>query len=296
MPQFVAGDGAVLWYDVVGAGEPLLVLPGGPGMDARYLGDLGGLHRHRRLVRLHPRGTGRSATPGVRETVAFTAQANDVEALRRHLEWERMDLLAHSAGCLTAQEYAAAYPGRLRRAVLVAPVGRAQRETDAAELAALHDARAGEPWYPAAIRAERALAAGSTGEQGPTGGVDAAELARRIRPFAWYRWTGQRHGEYRAAHACRHSWYRQAFYAGSATPDTLGGRLARLAGSGLRPLVIAGAADGLVGVAPAHAVAECHPGSRLAVLERSGHRPWVEEPESFRELVLQHLHEPAAAG
>ena len=282
MPYFTANDDVKLWYDLVGEGTPLIVLPGGPGLDLRYMGDIGGLHRHRQLVLLDGRAAGRSQTPGDRSTVSFAKQAHDVEALRVHLGLEQFDLLAHSAGCLTAQEYAAAYSGRIRRAVLVAPVGRAGREPDDAELAQLHASRANEPWYADAAEAERLVAEGRSG-------ADPDELQRRIRPFFWYRWTELRHEEYPADHACRHPWLRQAFYAGSASPDTLAERLARLAGSGLRPLVVAGAADGMIGVAPARAVAACHPGSRLEVLERAGHRVWVEEPERFRTLVTEFL-------
>jgi proline iminopeptidase len=282
MPYFTASDDVKLWYDLMGEGTPLVVLPGGPGIDVRYMGDIGGLHRYRQLVLLDARGAGRSQTPGDRSTISFTKQARDVEALRLHLGLERFDLLAHSAGCLTAQEYAAAYPGRIRRAVLVTPVGRAGREPDAAELARLHASRANEPWYADAAEAPRLAAEGNSG-------IDPNELQRRLRPFYWYRWTEQRHEEHQPGHACRHPWFRQAFYADSADPDTLPDRLARLAGSGLRPLVLAGAADGMIGVAPARAVAACHPGSRLELLERSGHRVWVEEPERFRTLVTEFL-------
>ena len=50
-------------------------------------------------------------------------------------------------------------------------------------------------------------------------------------------------------------------------------------------LVLAGASDGMIGTAPARAVAACYPDARLEVLERSGHRPWAEEPERFAGLV-----------
>lgn len=281
MPIFAAHDDTPLWYDEAGSGDPLVVLAGGPGMDVRYLGDLGGLDRVRRLVRLDGRAAGRSADPADRATVSFVAQARDVEALRRHLGLPRIDLLAHSAGCLTAQEYAAAHPGRVRRAVLVTPVGRAAREPDPAELAALRAARAGEPWYPDAADAEHRLAAG-----GPHDAAAAAELGRRTAPFSWHHWDAARATEYRPEHACRHPWLREAFYAGSAGT---GPRTERLAASGVPVLVLAGASDGMVGTAPARAVADCHPGSRLEVLPASGHRPWVEEPRRFVDLVSAFL-------
>ena len=52
MPAFSAPDGTELAYHVRGEGPPLLCLPGGPMHASAYLGDLGGLAAHRRLVLL----------------------------------------------------------------------------------------------------------------------------------------------------------------------------------------------------------------------------------------------------
>ncbi|WP_406194048.1 alpha/beta hydrolase [Kitasatospora sp. NBC_01560] len=283
MPIFLSYDRTRISYDLRGEGEPLVVLAGGPGMDARYLGGLGGLDRRRRLVLLDARATGRSDVPADRATVSFVEQARDVEALRRHLGLDRLDLLAHSAGCLTAQEYRAEHPDRVRRTVLVAPVGRAGREPDQAELTALRAARAGESWYPDAAEADRLLAAGGHTD------AELAALQRLIVPFFWHRWTEERRAEYRPEHATTLDWLRDAFYAGSARPDTLAGRIARLAAPASPLLVLAGASDGMIGTAPARAVADCHPGGRLEMLARSGHRPWVEEPERFVGVVEEFL-------
>ncbi|WP_371483052.1 alpha/beta fold hydrolase [Kitasatospora sp. NBC_00315] len=285
MAAFPSYDGTEIWYEPVGEGAPLVVLPGGPGMDLRYLGDLGGLAGHRRLILTDARAAGRSGVPEDRGTVSFVEQARDLEALREHLGSARIDLLAHSAGCLTAQEYLAAYPGRVRRAVLVAPVGRVGREPDGAELAAIRASRSAEPWYEDAAQADRRLA---------EGGVRADELAAllpRITPFSWYRWDERRRAEYRPEYATALPWLREAFYAGSAGPDTLAARLARLSAGRTPVLVLAGAADGLIGTAPARAVAACHPGAVLEILAESGHRPWAEEPERFVAAVTGFLDE-----
>ncbi|MEV7026364.1 alpha/beta hydrolase [Kitasatospora sp. NPDC093558] len=284
--SYTSYDGSRLCYQRVGRGEPLVVLPGGPGMAPGYLGDLGGLGRRRELVFVHPRATGRSEVPADRSTVSFVHQARDIEALRRHLGLERIDLLAHSAGCLAAQEYLAAHPGRVRRAVLAAPVGRAAREADEAELAALRASRSGEPWYADAAEADRLLTEG--GASGADG-ADAAALQRRILPFFWHTWSADTAAEYRPEHACSLPWYREAFYAGSAAPQELRTRLARFTAAATPVLVLAGAFDGMIGTNPARAVAACHPRARLEVLARSGHRMWVEEPERFVGLVEEFL-------
>lgn len=62
MATFSASDGTRLAYRSYREGEPVLCIPGGPA-DSRYLGDLGGLSAHRRLIVPDLRGTGRSAVP-----------------------------------------------------------------------------------------------------------------------------------------------------------------------------------------------------------------------------------------
>ncbi|CAD5914854.1 exported protein of unknown function [Streptomyces sp. KY75] len=63
MPTFSAYDTTPLAYHLVGEGEPLICLPGGPMRASAYLGDLGGLSAVRQLVLLDLRGTGESAAP-----------------------------------------------------------------------------------------------------------------------------------------------------------------------------------------------------------------------------------------
>src|SRR5213592_75511 len=97
MPAFTAPDGTRLAYHVVGEGEPLICLPGGPMRASAYLGDLGGLAKRRRLVLLDLRGTGDSGVPADPSTYRCDRQVDDVEALRVQLALESVDLLAHSA-------------------------------------------------------------------------------------------------------------------------------------------------------------------------------------------------------
>ncbi|MFF0391684.1 alpha/beta fold hydrolase [Kitasatospora sp. NPDC004615] len=271
MTTFQAHDGTALHYEQLGDGAPLLAIPGGPGADARYLGDLGGLDAHRRLIRLDPRGSGRSTEPADRASCSFTEQVKDLEALREHLGLDSFDLLGHSAGALTAQRYAAEFPHRVRSLVLVTPVGRGSREPDEAELAALRAARADQPWYPDAARAAALLAAG----QG-----DPAELTERITPFFWGSWDDRaRAASFDPELVPIALWMRAAFYAGA-------GEAAPVA---VPVLVVAGQLDGMIGTAPARLAAALHPGARLEVLEGVGHRPWVEKPAEFARLVGEFL-------
>jgi len=91
----------------------------------------------------------------------LTRLVEDVDALCAHLGLERMDLLAHSAGAIPAALYAAAYPARVSRLLLITPGLHAVGVTGSdEELAAVMDRRAAEPWYPAARAAFDKIAAG----------------------------------------------------------------------------------------------------------------------------------------
>jgi pimeloyl-ACP methyl ester carboxylesterase len=121
MAQFTSYDGTKLAFRRAGAGRPLVCLPGGPGRTPDYLSDLGGLGAWRELILPDTRGTGESAAPADPTTYRADRLTRDVEALRVELGLERFDLLGHSAGGSVALLYAAAYPERVDRLVLLSP-------------------------------------------------------------------------------------------------------------------------------------------------------------------------------
>jgi hypothetical protein len=97
MPIFSAPDGTALSCRLLGSGgEPVVCLPGGPMRAGAYLGDLGGLGA--RLAVLDLRGTGESGVPADPGTYRCDRQVEDVEALRKHLGLDRLDLLIAPVG------------------------------------------------------------------------------------------------------------------------------------------------------------------------------------------------------
>ncbi|WP_406476689.1 alpha/beta fold hydrolase [Streptomyces platensis] len=285
MPHFPSYDDVELHYRVLGPADsplpPLLCLAGGPGRDAAYLGDLGGLAAHRQLIVPDSRGTGDSPAAADPARYAFPQLAEDLEALRAHLGLERFALLAHDAGAAVAQAYAAGYPQRLTRLVLVCPGSRLQGELpdDAREI---FEARRHEAWWPEASAALEQLTEA-------TDLSEVRELLFAAAPLAYGRWD-----EPQRAHAATEGEQlgpvpRAGFWQG--VDEQL--RLTLL--TGLREvicpvLVVTGDRDGVTGMQAGELVAASFPDAQVHPLHDVGHYPWVDEPPLFAELVETFLH------
>ncbi|MFE0461348.1 alpha/beta fold hydrolase [Kitasatospora sp. NPDC058965] len=274
-------DGTRLAYRELGSGDPLVVLPGGPMADSAYLGDLGGLGgpgTGRRLIVLEPRGTGASETPADPATYRCDRQVADVEALRAHLGFERLDLLAHSAGAVVAVLYTAAHPERVGRMALIAPSTYAVgiKRNGATRRPAAH-LRAAEPWFPAAIAAFERIEADEESEAD----WDA------IAPFSYGRWDEAARAHYAAGDDWSNPQAEDAFHAEDAVdPAAVRAALGTLAAP---VLVLAGALDWATTPAIAAEFAALFPQSELAVQEGAAHLPWLDDAQWFRGRVVEFL-------
>lgn len=271
MPVFKSHDGAELHYDILGEGrsrEPIIVLGGGAARHPEYLGDLAGLDSVRTLLILHQRGVGHSeAAP----PAAWPQLAHDVAALRQHLDLGRIDLLGHSAGTRIAMAYAAAHPDTIHRLCLVTPPAQWLVEGED-DTAAMVEKRRGEPWFDDFEKILPALEQVSSY-------AGFRELAPRAAPLGYATWD-----ERAQAHDAVGAWYDpagEAFF--TQPPDP--GMAQALTAVHAPVLVIAGAQDALVGLAPVLALAELFPAGRSVVIDAAGHYPWVEQPTAFRHAV-----------
>ncbi|GCB52786.1 alpha/beta fold hydrolase [Streptomyces sp. NL15-2K] len=268
MPTFTASDGTELTYHLRGEGSPLVVLPGGPMRASAYLGDLGGLSAYRRLVLLDLRGTGDSAVPADPATARCDRLVDDVEVLRAHMGWEHMDVLGHSAGGSLAMLYAARYPERVGRLLLVTatPWALGMPATDGDRLAAAR-LRTGEPWFEGVFPAFEAWLAG-TGEYDPV-----------FAPFFYGRWdkAAEEH-EARADEEFNDEAADVYGSEGAYDPPATRAGLARLTAP---VLVLAGELDGGPRPELARRAAEAFPHAECAVQPGAGHYPWLDDPEWF---------------
>lgn len=119
-----AGEGVRLYYRIVGNGpEPVVLIHGGPGFTSDYLiDDLETMARAHSLFAYDQRGIGRSTLVSDSSALAAQKYVDDLEAVRKHLGLEQLTLLGHSWGVAPAILYAAQYPARVRRMILVGTI------------------------------------------------------------------------------------------------------------------------------------------------------------------------------
>jgi proline iminopeptidase len=278
MARFASYDGTQIGYRILGAGLPLVCLPGGPGRASEYLGDLGGLSRSRQLILPDTRGTGESEDASDLESYRCDRLVGDVEALRAHLGLERIDLLGHSAAGELAILYAAAHPDRVAHLILLTPGLRALGivETDEQWRAALAR-RSGEPWYPSALSAIEKADAGD----------DTMETRRAYMPFLYGRWdnAARVHAEVGVSERSRP--VRSGFAAaGAFHPAATRAAVGRLAAP---VLVYAGELDAGPPRESAAAAAQLFPNATVTVQPGAAHFPWIDDPAFFNAAVTSFL-------
>jgi pimeloyl-ACP methyl ester carboxylesterase len=278
VPSFASYDGTEIGYRVAGDGRPLVCLPGGPGRAAEYLGDLGGLDRARRLILPDIRGVGLSADPADPATFRVDRLVGDVEALRDYLGLERMDLLAHSAGSVLATLYAAAFPARLSRLILVTP-GLAAVGVDNPEdqFRAVLARRQAEPWYPEAVAALERIMAGEL----------TIEAYAASRPLFYGRWDDAARAHATVGISERHQAARDGYFAGAAL-DPAATRAA-LQGLTAPVLLYAGDTDALVTPAAVRQAAAVFHDAAVVVQPGAGHFPWLDDPAAFTTAITRFL-------
>ncbi|MEE1811242.1 alpha/beta fold hydrolase [Streptomyces sp. BE133] len=266
MPAFSAPDGTQLAYRVIGDGEPVVCLPGGP-TDSLYLGDLGGLSTHRQLIVLDLRGTGRSAIPEDTSSYRCDRLVDDVEALREHLGLPRMDLLGHSAGTNVATQYVARHPENVSRLALIGHSPRAVGIAITGEMRREHaQLRKNEPWFPAAFAALEAIIEGTGGDW------------EAIAPFFWGRWDAEAQKHHAASQPSNKEAVALFATEGAFAPETT---RAALADCEAPVLLLAGEFDLNSPPQSAAEFATLFPDATLVVQPGAGHYPWLDDADQF---------------
>jgi proline iminopeptidase len=269
-------------YEVRGQGPVLMVLTNSWGLSIPPLRRMfQPLEDRLTLVYFDPRGMGGSGPAQRPEDRGMVAVREDFDALRRHLELERVHAIGWSNGAMNLVLLAAEKPATLSSAIFVhgvASFGPEEMKRAAEEHPELFErygaflAKVSRPGLAdeqkTALQRELWL-----NDYFPGLFADPAkgrlEIARLFAgaPLSWPH-ADQTNRETGEAFDVRD----------------------KLAGIPVRSLVIAGAHDMSP---PAHVkqLADGLPNARFVVMERSGHFSPVEEPEAFRRAVLEFLGE-----
>jgi pimeloyl-ACP methyl ester carboxylesterase len=106
----LADDGCRLWATEVGAGGPLIVCHGGPGLWDMFGSLADSLAGEVRMIRWDQRGCGRSDRRGPYNVARSVA---DLDAVRAGYGLDRAAVLGHSWGATLALRYALDHPDRV---------------------------------------------------------------------------------------------------------------------------------------------------------------------------------------
>jgi proline iminopeptidase len=281
MEGTIAVPGGDVWFKRVGggAGLPLLVVHGGPGLPHNYLSSLERLANEREVIFWDQLGCGNSECPS--DTVLWTMERSvaEMDAVVKAVGLNDFHIFGNSWGGMLAQQYVLDAPSgavslTISNSIASIPefanmVARLKSELDPATQSAIdrHEA-AGTTYsaeYQAAVRTWNET------------------YLCRVRP-----WPGELEDAFRrmGAEIFETMFGPSDFHiVGTIRDWDVLGRLAEIV---LPALVLAGRFDECV---PEHAW-EIHrriAGSRFELFESSAHLPFIEEPDRFDEVMREFL-------
>jgi proline iminopeptidase len=262
--------------EVMGHGDPLLLMHGGPGLDHVSLTPFRELSNQHTIVLYDHRCNGRSTGAAV-TSMTWENLTADADALREALGFERWAVLGHSFGGHVALEYALRYPERVSRLVLLDTAADARWSQDNAA-----DVLAGRGFSPKTVAVARRFYRGRIASK------DFVRASIRLLPAYDHRFSIVR----LAREVLEGGWRMKT------RPEALifGGQMVRgwsvmdrLNEIGVPTLVIAGHDDFLFPPESQALLAAGIPNARLRIIERAGHNPQSERPAETLAAIADFL-------
>src|SRR6266566_9820097 len=115
--NYASVNGLNLYFEIHGAGEPLILLHGGVGAIQMFGEVLPSLAQNRQVVAVDLQAHGRTAD--IDRELRFELMAGDIAALIKHLGLEEADVMGYSLGGGVALRTAIQHPEVVRKLVLV---------------------------------------------------------------------------------------------------------------------------------------------------------------------------------
>ena len=113
-------NGTQLYTKVMGEGEQIVILHGGPGMDHTYfLPQMAELAETHKLIFFDQRVSGRSSLDVDSSAITMRHFIDDIEEIRKTFNLGKMNLMGHSWGGLLAMFYGITYPENLKSLMIL---------------------------------------------------------------------------------------------------------------------------------------------------------------------------------
>lgn len=262
MPRVLVGE-VQLYYEIEGAGEPLVLIPGFAAGRWLWFKQVAALAAGFQVITFDPRGVSQSDGPPGSQTISQIA--DEVQALLRTIGVESAHVLGASFGGFVAQELALSHPELTRSLVLCCT------------------SFGGPSHVPPT--AETLVALASTKELNTTERVRQNLLLAftpefvRDHPAEIDEVIRLRADNEVPEHVCQSQLQAAvAFNAESRVPKL-----------NVRTLVISGDADVIVPVENSRNLAAAIPGAALRIIEGGSHTIFIERPEEFNGIVREFM-------
>lgn len=116
--KYVTVNGAKLWVVIAGQGDPVIIIPGGPGSSHFGYRSFDSLAKDNQVVYFDAFGRGKSDTARDVKEYTLARDIEDIEGIRIALHFDKINVLGHSYGGVVAQGYAVKYPTHVSHLIL----------------------------------------------------------------------------------------------------------------------------------------------------------------------------------
>src|SRR5579864_1657476 len=289
--EFLNLLGKRIWYESVGQGQPLLLIPGAGGSHDYFHPFLAPLERSFRVIYYDGFGRGNSERAKSPSEYTFEHDLDEIEALRQALHLGKIIVYGHSYGGFVAQGYALKYPESVSK-LIVSNIFTCGDDFQASDDHVNSELQQFFPelWETISQLRSRGSKSSSPEMQQLTGPY----LLRMLEHFYFY---DPRQATKIAPYFNEHNFSSEQWNA-VAGPDAdfeVGGDLraldfrSRLQSIQVPVLIIAGRHDGIVLPRLTLKFKTYAPQAQFVMFEQSGHYPFIEEPALFLATVKRFL-------
>lgn len=268
-------NGVRFWYTVAGSGPVLIIQAPGWGIGSTYLQNgLAPLTRNFKTIFYDTRGSGHSSRPPDENRMATSDMVDDLDQLRQYWGLQSINLIGHSHGAEIALDYSVRYPDKVRRLILLdSPLPGYDPGPDRRKQIELrkNDQRFTE-----------AIAEIQSDKESKTDAEFGASLHRML-PLYFYDPAANMPVFEKTATNLPSAWVFHAYPAADQKqPYEVADKLDRVRA---RTLILVGSDDWICPVSVSERIHAGIQHSRLVVVPRTGHFPWIESPQDFFNTV-----------